>query len=172
MRSRRSIPVLCSALATVLLGVSAQPSGANCSELKIFGSRVTKMIVAELGPKFERASGYRPVVVADVAAVMKRRIESEEPFDFAVLADFHTHELNKAGRRVAETRTDVMKAGIGVAVKRGAPKPDIGTVEDFKRTLLDAKSIPYLKEGASTIYLDRLFVRLGIAEALQAKTVK
>jgi len=65
-----------------------------------------------------------------------------------------------------------MKTGIGVAVKRGAPRPDIGTVDAFTRTLLDARSITYLKEGASTIYLDRLFARLGIAEALRAKTVK
>jgi molybdate transport system substrate-binding protein len=89
-----------------------------------------------------------------------------------VLVDFQADELIKAGKLVAETRTDVMKAGIGVAVKRGASKPDIGTVDAFKRALLDAKSITYLKEGASTIYLDRLFTRLGIAEALRAKTVK
>ena len=101
MRSRRTIPVLCTALATVLLGVSAQLSGANCSELKIFGSRVTKMIVAELGPQFERASGYTPVVVADVAAVMKRRIESDEPFDLAVLVDFQPAPCRQAARRTA-----------------------------------------------------------------------
>jgi molybdate transport system substrate-binding protein len=89
-----------------------------------------------------------------------------------MLVDFQTDELIKSGRLVAETRTDVMKTGIGVAVKRGAPRPDIGTVDAFTRTLLDARSITYLKEGASTIYLDRLFARLGIAEALRAKTVK
>jgi molybdate transport system substrate-binding protein len=103
---------------------------------------------------------------------MKRRIESGEPFDLAVLVDFQTDDLIKTGKLLPDTRADVMKAGIGVAVKRGAPKPDIGSVEAFKRTLLDAKSITYLKEGASTIYLDRLFAQLGIAEALQAKTVK
>jgi molybdate transport system substrate-binding protein len=172
MRSRRTIPVLCTALATALLGVSAQLSGADCSELKIFGSRVTKMIVAELGPQFERASGYTPVVVADVAAVMKRRIESDEPFDLAVLVDFQTDELIKSGRLVAETRTDVMKTGIGVAVKRGAPRPDIGTVDAFTRTLLEARSITYLKEGASTIHLDKVFAQLGIVDALKAKTVQ
>src|SRR5258707_739264 len=154
MRSRRTTPVLCTALAAALLVGLAQMSGANCAELKIVGSRVTKMIVAELGPQFERASGYTPVVVADVAAVMKRRIESDEPFDLAVLVDFQIDELIKSGRLVAETRTDVMKTGIGVAVKRGAPRPDIGTVDAFTRTLLNAKSITYLKEGASTIYLD------------------
>ena len=162
-------PLLAAAL---LAAVAGSPHAADGAELKIFGSRVTRMVMSDLGPQFERASGYKPVVVTDVAAVMKRRIESGEPFDLAVLVDFQADDLIKAGKLVAETRADVMKAGIGVAVKRGAPKPDIGTVEAFKRTLLDAKSITYLKEGASTIYLDRLFAQLGIAEALRAKTVK
>jgi molybdate transport system substrate-binding protein len=171
MRSRR-YPALCALVLAALLIAWAQMGAANGAELKIFGSRVTKMVMADLGPQFEQASGYKPVVVTDVAAVMKRRIEAGEPFDLAVLVDFQADDLIKAGKLVAETRTDVMKAGIGVAVKRGAPKPDIGTVEAFKRTLLEAGSITYLKEGASTIYLDRLFARLGIAGALHAKTVK
>jgi molybdate transport system substrate-binding protein len=64
-----------------------------------------------------------------------------------------------------------MKAGIGVAVKRGAPKPDISTVEAFRRTLLAAKSITYLKEGASTLHLVKVLAELGITDALKAKTV-
>jgi molybdate transport system substrate-binding protein len=171
MRPHRK-SALCAALMAPLLVVWVQMGVASGAELKIFGSRVTKMVMADLGPQFEQTSGYKPVVVTDVAAVMKRRIEAGEPFDLAVLVDFQADDLIKAGKLVAETRADVMKAGIGVAVKRGAPKPDIGTVEAFKRTLLEAKSITYLKEGASTIYLDRLFARLGIAEALRARTVK
>jgi molybdate transport system substrate-binding protein len=171
MRPHRK-SALCAALMAPLLLVWMQMGVASGAELKIFGSRVTKMVMADLGPQFEQTSGYKPVVVTDVAAVMKRRIEAGEPFDLAVLVDFQADDLIKAGKLVAETRADVMKAGIGVAVKRGAPKPDIGTVEAFKRTLLEAKSITYLKEGASTIYLDRLFARLGIAEALRARTVK
>jgi molybdate transport system substrate-binding protein len=128
--------------------------------------------MADLGPQFEQTSGYKPVVVTDVAAVMKRRIDAGEPFDLAVLVDFQADDLIKAGKLVADTRADIMKAGIGVAVKRGAPKPDIGTVEAFKRTLLAAKSITYLKEGASTIHLDKVFAQLGIADALKAKTVQ
>jgi molybdate transport system substrate-binding protein len=169
MRSPGAGPLLAVALLAAVAGWTHAADGA---ELKIFGSRVTKMVMGDLGPQFEQASGYKPVVITDVAAVMKRRIESGEPFDLAVLVDFQTDDLIKAGKLLADTRADVMKAGIGVAVKRGAPKPDIGTVEAFKRTLLDAKSITYLKEGASTIYLDRLLAQLGIAEALRAKTVK
>jgi molybdate transport system substrate-binding protein len=142
------------------------------AELRIFGSRVTKMIVEEVGPQFERTTGHRLVVLTDVAAVMKRRIEQGEPFDLAVLVNFQADALVKSGKLVADTRTDLMKAGIGVAVRRGAPVPDIGTVEAFKQTLLKANSITYLKEGASTIYLDSLFQRLGIAEQLRDKTIK
>src|SRR5712672_1858416 len=90
-----------------LLGLLVLTQPANSAELKIFGSRVTKVIVGELGPQFEKATGYTPVVVADVAQVMKRRIEAGEPFDLAVLVDFQADELIKAGKLVAETRTDV-----------------------------------------------------------------
>jgi molybdate transport system substrate-binding protein len=162
------LSVVCAAFGLVVFSASPVFS----AELKIFGSRVTKMIVEDIGPQFERATGHRLVVVTDVAAVMKRRIESGEPFDLAVLVNFQTDELIKTGKLVGDTRADLMRAGIGVAVRRGAPSPDIGTVEAFKQTLLSAKSITYLKEGASTIYLDRLFRRMGITEALREKTVK
>jgi molybdate transport system substrate-binding protein len=162
------LSVVCAAFGLVVFSASPVFS----AELKIFGSRVTKMIVEDIGPQFERATGHRLVVVTDVAAVMKRRIESGEPFGLAVLVNFQTDELIKTGKLVGDTRADLMRAGIGVAVRRGAPSPDIGTVEAFKQTLLSAKSITYLKEGASTIYLDRLFRRMGITEALREKTVK
>ena len=164
----KRLSVLCAALC--LAGFASAPAAA--AELKIFGSRVTKMLVDDIGPQFTKATGHTLVVITDVAAVMKRRIEQGEAFDLAVLVNFQTDALIKSGKLVADTRADLMKAGIGVAVKQGAPKPDIATVEAFKRTLLAAKSITYLKEGASTIYLDKLFGQMGIAEALRDKTVR
>src|SRR5262249_40769451 len=146
--------------------------GASAAELKIFGSRVTKMVVGDLGAGFEQATGNRLTVVTDVAAVMKRRIQQGEPFDVAGLVDFQADELIREGKLGPGDRADVMKAGIGLAVKRGAPKPDISTVAAFKQTLLDAKSITYLKEGASTRHLVKVLAQLGIADALEAKTVK
>ena len=162
--------IIAAAVAALLSALPA--TGADSAELKIFGSRVTRMIMADIGPQFAQSTGYTPVVITDVAAVMKRRIEQGETFDLAVLVNFQTDDLIKSGKLAADSRADVMKAGIGVAVQRGGPKPDIGTVDAFKRALLDAKSITYLKEGASTLYLDRLFARLGIAEALAPKTIK
>jgi molybdate transport system substrate-binding protein len=145
---------------------------ARADELKIFGSRVTRMVIDDLGPGFARDTGHKLTVVTDVAAVMKRRIEQGEAFDVAVLVNFQTDGLIKSGKLAAETRANVMKSGIGVAVRRGALKPDISTVDAFKRTLLAAKSITYLKEGASTLHLDRVFAQLGIAEALQPKVIQ
>ena len=159
------------ALAAALLSLVLYGS-AQAAELKVFGSRVTKVILGELGPQFEKATGFKPVVTADVAQVMKRRIEGGEAFDLAVLVDFQIDDLIKSGKLLADTRTNIMSSGIGVAVKRGAPKPDISTVEAFKQTLLNAKSITYLKEGASTIHLRKLFDQLGITEAIKAKAVE
>ena len=167
----KTLPAICVALALAVLPRRASASG---DELRIFGSRVTKMVVDDIGPQFERATGHRLVVITDVAAAMKRRIEAGEPFDLAVLVDFQADDLDQERpepHRGCACRHHE-KAGIGVAVRRGAPVPDIGTVDAFKRTLLAAKSITYLKEGASSIYLDGLFARMGIADALRAKTVK
>ena len=169
MQSRKiAVAIFAAALACV----APQAADAQSKELKVFGSRVTKVILGELGPQFEKATGFRPEVTADVAQVMKRRIEGGEAFDLAVLVDFQIDDLIKSGKLVADSRADIMSSGIGVAVKRGAPKPDISTVEAFKQTLLNAKSITYLKEGASTIHLRKLFNQLGITEAIKAKAVE
>src|SRR5262245_4007817 len=98
------------ALAATLLMALMQPHAARSAELKIFGSRVTKMLVGDLGPSFEQATGHKLNVVTDVAAVMKRRIEAGEPFDLAVLVDFQTDDLIKSGKLVAATRANIMKA--------------------------------------------------------------
>jgi molybdate transport system substrate-binding protein len=164
----KTLSSICAAVGLAI--IAAGP--ASSAELRIFGSRVTRMIVEEVGPQFERATGHHLVVVSDVAAVMKRRIEAGERLDLAVLVNFQADEMIKKGKLASDTRADIMKAGIGVAVRRGAPIPDISTVEAFRQTLLAAKSIIYLKEGASTIYLDGLFARMGLAEQLRAKTVK
>ena len=147
-------------------------AGADAAELKIFGSRVTRMVIDDIGPAYTQATGNKLTVITDVAAVMKRRIEGGEPFDIAVLVNFQADDLIKKSKLIADTRAAVMRAGIGVAVKRGAPKPDISTVAAFKQALLAAKSIVYLKEGASTLHLEKVLAQLGIVDALKAKTTK
>jgi molybdate transport system substrate-binding protein len=80
--------------------------------------------------------------------------------------------LIKDRKLVAETRTNLVQTGIGVEVRAGAPKPDISSVEAFKRALLNAKSIAYLKSGVESTYLDGLLGQLGIAEAVNPKLIR
>lgn len=142
------------------------------SDLKIFGSRVTKVMVGLLEPEFTARTGLRPVVIADVSKVMMWRIEDGEAFDLAVLVGSQLDRLIAAGRLDGASRTDLMRSGIGFAVRKGARRPDVSTVEAVKRTLLEAKSINYLKEGASTVHIERLIREWGLVEALEPKTVR
>ena len=100
---------------------------------------------------------------------MVRRISAGEPFDFLVAAPAQIDGLIDAGKIIRETRTDLARSGIGVAVRAGARKPDVSSVDAFKRALLAARSIAYLKEGQSGVYIAGVLDRLGIADAIRSK---
>jgi molybdate transport system substrate-binding protein len=100
---------------------------------------------------------------------LKRQIDAGEPFDVALILPAMIDDLLKQGKVAAGTRIDVARAAIGVAVKRGAPKPDIGSTEALKRTLLAATSIAYSAEGASGTHFKSVLERLGIAAEVNAK---
>jgi molybdate transport system substrate-binding protein len=86
---------------------------------------------------------------------MVRRIQAGEPFDFLVASPSQIDALVKEGKIASETRTNLTRSGIGVQVRSGAPKPDISSVAAFRRALLKARSIGYLKEGQSGVYISR-----------------
>jgi molybdate transport system substrate-binding protein len=161
---------------TVLLGlvvVLGQLSDAVSAELKIMCPRSMWTVLNEIGPQFERTSGYKLNVVHDIAATLANRIIDGESFDVFIGPPVQIERVIKSGKVVAGTRTPIARSGIGVEVRAGAPKPDISSVEAFKRALLNAKSIGYLKqEGTSGAYLHGLFERLGIADAIRSKVVR
>src|SRR4029078_8642078 len=99
---------------------------------------------------------------------LKAEIEKGAAFDVAILSTPITDDLVKQGKLVGAARADIARAGAGLAVKRGAPKPDISTTEAFKRALLDAKSICYVEQGATGIYLKGLFWRLVTPDHMKA----
>ena len=144
-------------IGALLVLAAAAISPANAAELKIFGSRVTKVIVGELGPRFKR-TGTTPVVVADVAAVMKRRIEAGEPFDLAVPVDFQIDDLIKSGKasRRQPSRHHVVPHRCRGKARRGGPG---WHVEAFKQAMLKATSVTYLKVA---VHLRKLLAQLGI----------
>ena len=161
------------AIATVGLAVAvAHPVVVMAAEIRLFTTRAIATVLDKVGPEFERTSGHRLHATSDIAIRMVRSIQAGEPFDVLVASPGQIDELIKDGKIIADTRTDLARSGIGVQVRAGAPKPEIATVAAFKRALLDAKSIAYLKEGQSGVYLHGLFQRLGIADAIRAKAVR
>jgi molybdate transport system substrate-binding protein len=173
---RRGRRVLMRMIALAAAVVVFSPSGAATqavrsqkSELRIFTTRSIATVLEKIGDDFERRTGRRLRVTTDVAARMVRRINDGEPFDFLVAAPAQIDELISAGKIIPDTRTDLARSGIGVAVRAGAPKPDVSSVDAFKRALLTAGSIAYLKEGQSGLYVAGVLERLGIAEAIRSK---
>ena len=129
------------------------------------------LVLAEIGPDFERTTGYRLSITSDLPPAFAQRFSAGEPFDVIVSGSATLDEWSKAGRIVPETRIDIARSGIGVEVRAGAVKPDISSVEAFKRALLEAKSIAFLRVG-SGIHVAGLVKRLGIAEAIKAKVTR
>lgn len=157
--------------ALALIFIFIQPNNANGAEIKVWAARAMATVLAEIGPEFERTTGHKLNVVSDLPPAFARRAQAGEQFDLLISGSATVDEWIKAGRVTAATRKDIARSGIGVEVRAGARKPDISSVEAFKRALLDAKSIAYLRVG-SGIYIDGLVERLGIAGAIKSKVVR
>jgi molybdate transport system substrate-binding protein len=143
----------------------AHASAARADELKVFTSRAIATVLDKIGAEFEHTSGHKLHVISGFSPNFVKQINAGEPFDVIVSPPPTIDGLIKAGKVLAVTRTDLVRSGIGVEVRAGAPKPDISSVEAFKRALLDAKSIGYLPVGGVQQLLDRL----GIADAVRPK---
>ena len=139
------------------------------SEITILSSNGVRGILNELGPAFERRSEQRLAVQFDAAAILRQRIENGAAFDVAILTAPIADDLIKAGKLVTATRADIARSGVGMAVRMGAPKPDISTPEAFKGALLAAQSVAYTTQGASGQYFASLLEKLGVADRVRAK---
>lgn len=142
---------------------------ADAADLKLLISNAVITVMQELAPKFEAASGHKLDITYGSTNPLKARIEKGDAFDLTILGENAIDDLIKQGRLVAPTRTVVARSGLGLAIRKGAPKPNISTAEGFKRTLLDAKSIAYLEDGLTGTYLRVLFQRLGITDDMKSK---
>lgn len=153
--------------AAIAIGVTA--TCARAADIKVICSNGFAAVMQELGPQYERASGHKLIVSYGLAAVLGKSIEGGEAFDLTILAPPQIDALIRQGQIAADSRTVLARSGIGVMVRSGAPKPDISTVDAFKRALLGAKSIAFPPQGQSGIYLTGLIERLGLTEALKTK---
>lgn len=147
-------------------------SGAGAADIKVLSAGAFKQVVLTLAPDFEKATGHKVIVDNDTAGGLKKRIGGGEAFDVAIITPAIVDELIASGSIAAGSRTNVATVGVGVVVKEGAARPDISTVDAFKRALLAAKTVAYIDPasgGSSGIYIDKLIERLGIAGDVRAK---
>jgi molybdate transport system substrate-binding protein len=142
---------------------------AQCAEIRVFSSAAPRGVFRELAPDFERATGHRLAIHYEFAADLKRRIETGAPFDVAILPPDMADDLMRRGKLAAGSRVDLGRTGLGVAVRRGSPRPDIGTVDAFRQTLLASPAVAYADGGATGLYVRDMLARLGIAEAMARK---
>jgi molybdate transport system substrate-binding protein len=138
------------------------------ADIKVLSTNGVATALKELAPQIERASGHKLSITLGATARLKQQIGEGAAFDVAILTAEATDDLIKQGK-IAGARVDLAKSGVGVAVRAGARKPDIGTAAAFKRALLEAKSVAYSAQGMSGIYFASLLERLGIADEIKAK---
>lgn len=161
---------LAAAAATIGLSLLLSPgAGPQAAEIKVVVADIMAGVLADLGPQFERASGHKLVVKSGLAVALMKEIQAGEPVDLVV---FPTGILKNPANQAsfaAGTLTEIAKVGQGVAVRAGAPKPDISSVDKFKQTLLNAKSVTFVPEGLSGTHTLKVFERLGISDEMKAK---
>jgi molybdate transport system substrate-binding protein len=138
--------------------------------VKLLCTNGVKTLMLDLLPEFERTHGKIDVVWGPAAALMKD-VDGGTKCDLVILTAEAIDDLVKQGRAAAGSRVDIASSGIGIAVRKGAAKPDIGTPDALKRTLLAAKSVAHSKSGMSGIYFPTVLERLGIADAMKGKMV-
>ena len=143
------------------IALLAQGVAATAAEVKVMAGAALSGVIGELGPQFERTTGHKIVIQYGATGTFKRQIEAGSD---------GVDDLIKQGKIAGDTRVDIARVGIGVAVRDGAPKPDISSVDAFKNTLLNVKSVTYTPEGATGTHLAKVLDRLGIAEQVKGKT--
>jgi molybdate transport system substrate-binding protein len=141
---------------------------AGAAELKVLSTQATEEAYRELVPQFEKDTGHKVTTVFTGTLDANKRLAAGETYDLLIMSGPSIDEHIKAGKVVPGSRVDLAKSGVGVGVKAGAPKPDIGTTEALKKTLLAARSIGY-STGPSGVYVIGLFQRMGVADEVKGK---
>ncbi len=144
-------------------------SDLHAAELKVLAGGSLTGPLNELGPQFERASGHKLTIHFDSTPNLIK-LATSAPFDLGVVPVDVFKNAEAKARFAAGPTTDIARVGYGIAVRTGAPKPDVDTPDALKKTLLNAQSIAYLPTSAAGAYVSSVFERLGIGEAMKAKT--
>lgn len=145
--------------------------GAQAADITVFGTVAAKSALEQIAPAFEASSGHKVTLHIATTGELKSDIEKGAHFDVAFLTAAALDDLARQGKLDAAGKVAVARSGVGVTVARTASKPAIGNADDFKRTLLTAKSITYSAQGATGPTMKKIFEQFGITEAMGTKTV-
>jgi molybdate transport system substrate-binding protein len=171
MRTRRFL----SATLLAFAGFAFSIAVGSAAEIKVMSSGGFKAAYLELAAEFERAYGHKIVnawgpSMGNTPQAVPNRIAGGEPVDVVIVVGEAMDTLVKDGRIIASSRAELARSLIAAAVRAGTPKPDISTVDAFKRTLENAKSIAY-SDSASGVYIENtLYKQLGVSPAVKAKS--
>ena len=146
-------------------------ASAQSAPLHVFVSNGVRAVAEELLPQCERAIGHPLALEYSAAALLKKKIDAGEPFDAVLLTTEVTDELIKEGKVTSASRADLARAGVGLGIRSGAPKPDISTPDALKRALLNAKSITYAKDGAARVLIENIFDKLGVTDQIKPRVI-
>jgi len=142
--------------------------------IRVLSAGAVQCMMEMIGPEFEKASGETLDIEFATVGALRKRLEGGEQADLVALSESAVAALDTSGRFVPGSITNLGRTVTGVAVKTGAPKPDISTVDAFNRALLDARAVSHPDPsggGSSGIYLDEYFRKAGLADAIKAKAV-
>jgi molybdate transport system substrate-binding protein len=149
--------------------ILAHATVARAERIAVLCSNGFKAVLQEVAPEFEKATKHEVAINYSVSAELRRRIEGGERFDVAILTPGLIDDLIKSGYITAGSRAVLARSGMALAVRRGAPKPDVGTVDLLKAALLKSRSIAFAKEGFGGVFLMSLLKRLGLIEQMMPK---
>jgi len=153
----------------ILAAASVAMAGmAQAADITVLASPAMKEAYVELVPHFEQATGHKVKTTWAGTTDIMKRMQAGETFDVVIAASNSLEELTDTGRLMAGSRKDLVRSGVGVTVRAGAPKPDISTTEAVKRAVLAAKSVG-ISTGPSGVYMNTLFEKLGIAGEVKPK---
>lgn len=158
--------------AMAVLGLLVTAGLAHAGEVRVFSAGAVKSIVTDLAPVYEKETGNKVVMEFGPMGFVRQKLASE-PTDVVIMSDTVLDDTIAKGGVVAGSRTDIWRTGMGVGVREGAPKPDISSLDAFKRALLEAKSIVYVDPASgatSGTHFAAVLQKLDLAEALKPKT--
>jgi len=163
--------VVAAAITVACAFLFSQGVAAQTPEVRVLASNGIKAVVEDLRAQAEHAIGHAISVQYRPTAALKQEIDAGEPFDVVIVTVESIAQLSKEGKTTGGEGTPISRAGVGIGIRKGAPRPDITTPEALKRAMLGAKAIAYGPTGASTPYITRMLDTLGIADTMKAKTL-